>query len=224
MTSHDAGDSDGSNTAPDSTEVLPMFPLGSVLFPSMVLPLHVFEERYRALAADVTSDFSNGEFGVALIERGSEVGGGDARSMIGTVARVVEHERFDDGRWAMVSVGTDRIRIAAWLPDDPYPVALVERFQDGPATSGTYDRYSGVHERFMRCWELASKLGASLGDPPPLADDPSLASMQIAALSPISEVDQYEMLAAESPDDRLELLDHALVGAEEVLRFQLDPG
>lgn len=201
-----------------------MFPLGSVLFPSMVLPLHVFEERYRALAADVTSEFSTGEFGVALIERGSEVGGGDARSMIGTVARVIEHERFDDGRWAMVSVGTDRIRIAAWLPDDPYPVALVERFEDRPPTSGTFDRYSTVHDRFMRCWELASELGASLGDPPPLSDDPSLASMQIAALSPISEIDQYDMLAAESPDDRLDLLDTALVGAEEVLRFQLDPG
>ncbi len=209
-----------------TTDVMPMFPLGSVLFPSMVLPLHVFEPRYRALAEEVTSDFSNGEFGVALIERGHEVGGGDVRSMVGTVAKVLEHERYDDGRFALVCVGTRRIRIAAWLPDDPFPVALVEPIEDEPATDETAALFAGVNQKFRAFWDLASEIGDEpIGPFPPISDDPSLASMQIAGVAPIAAIDQYEMLEAPSPDARLRLLDDALDGASEVLRFHLNrPG
>ena len=99
-----------------------MFPLGSVLFPSLVLPLHVFEERYRTLMRHVLD--GDHEFGVCLIERGSEVGGGDFRSGIGTVATVQEAAELPDGRWAVVTVGTRRIRVERWLDDDPYPRAV----------------------------------------------------------------------------------------------------
>ena len=67
---------------------MPMFPLGTVLFPHMGLPLHVFEARYQALTRDCLD--GNGEFGVVLIERGSEVGGGDTRFGVGTVALIAE--------------------------------------------------------------------------------------------------------------------------------------
>ena len=62
---------------------MPMFPLGTVLLPSVLLPLHIFEERYRTLIRDVLD--ADREFGVVLIERGSEVGGGDTRSSVGTL-------------------------------------------------------------------------------------------------------------------------------------------
>jgi Lon protease-like protein len=65
---------------------LPMFPLGTVLLPGGVMPLHVFEPRYRQMIKDCMA--SDAEFGVTLIERGSEVGGGDVRSEVGTVARI----------------------------------------------------------------------------------------------------------------------------------------
>src|SRR3954447_12098654 len=103
--------------------VLPMFPLGSVLLPSVFLPLHVFEPRYRALTEHCLA--GEREFGVVLIERGSEVGGGDVRSPVGTVARILEAVQFDDGRWALGVVGTRRVRVTAWLDDDPYPRAEV---------------------------------------------------------------------------------------------------
>ena len=74
-----------------------MFPLGCVLFPSVVLPLHVFEPRYRTLVQTCLDD--DREFGVVLIERGSEVGGDDVRTDVGTVARIVEAEQLPDGRW-----------------------------------------------------------------------------------------------------------------------------
>ena len=71
-----------------SVEAMPMFPLGSVLFPSLALPLHVFEPRYRAMTRHLLSEGVEPEFGVVLIERGSEVGGEDVRRDVGTVARL----------------------------------------------------------------------------------------------------------------------------------------
>src|SRR5829696_8282280 len=107
---------------------MPMFPLGTVLLPSVALPLHVFEARYRALVHDCLE--GENRFGVVLIERGSEVGGGDVRSNVGTVAQIVEAARFDDGRYALVAVGRERIRVARWLDDQPYPRADVEVWDD----------------------------------------------------------------------------------------------
>ena len=88
---------------------LPMFPLGTVLFPGAILPVHVFEERYRQLAEFCTSESS--VFGVVLIERGSEVGGGDTRAPVGCLAEIIQHEQFEDGRWALVEMGTERFNI-----------------------------------------------------------------------------------------------------------------
>src|SRR5438309_8149216 len=100
-------------TVPAEPGMLPMFPLGIVLFPYFVLPLHVFEPRYRALTRDCLD--GSGEFGTVLIERGHEVGGGDSRFTTGTVAHIIEAAEFDDGRWALVTVGTRRINVCEWL-------------------------------------------------------------------------------------------------------------
>ena len=112
---------------------MPMFPLGTVLFPHAALPLHLFEDRYRALAE--TCLRGDGRFGVVLIERGFEVGGGDQRFGVGTVARIVEAARTPDGRYLLATVGTERFRIKKWLDDDPFPRAeidVLERTQAGP--------------------------------------------------------------------------------------------
>ena len=90
--------------------VMPMFPLGSVLLPNGVLSLHVFEPRYRALVTDCVAA-EHHEFGVVLIDRGSEVGGGDVRRQVGTVARMVQVAEVDDGRFAVIAVGVARIRV-----------------------------------------------------------------------------------------------------------------
>src|SRR3954471_6137726 len=100
-----------------------MFPLGTVLFPHALLPLRVFEPRYRLMTERVLR--GDGEFGVVLIERGSEVGGGDTRFDDGTVARIVRAQQLPDGGYALATVGLRRIRVVRWLPDDPYPLAEV---------------------------------------------------------------------------------------------------
>jgi Lon protease-like protein len=81
---------------------LPMFPLSNVVFPYMLLPLHIFEERYRALMVDLQDEVEP-EFGVVLIERGWEVGGGDERADLGTVVRLLDAEEIEGGRWVAVT-------------------------------------------------------------------------------------------------------------------------
>lgn len=197
-----------------------MFPLGSVLFPTMVLPLHVFEPRYRALVRDVME--GDGEFGVCLIERGHEVGGGDVRSAIGTMARLHQASELPDGRWAVVAVGDRRIRVRSWLDDDPYPRADVEDHPD-PAP---------IPEELVIADDVVAALRAALakatelGEPSrpatvELSDDPTLRSLQASALAPISTFDQQRLLAAEGVGLRLAVLAALLDEANEVLDLRL---
>jgi uncharacterized protein len=187
-----------------------------VLLPSVVLPLHVFEERYRRMTRDCLD--GDGEFGVVLIERGSEVGGGDIRSMVGTVARIVEAAELDDGRFALATVGVRRIRVREWLPDDPYPRALVDDWDDPPIGDRVGAEVAEVVTRLRRV--LAGH--AELGDPATpatveLSDDPVLASYQAAAVAPLGPSDQQALLAAPSVGDRVARLDRLLADEEEFL-------
>ncbi len=200
---------------------LPMFPLGTVLVPSAGLPLHVFEPRYRALAKDCMA--GDREFGVVLILRGSEVGGGEQRSTVGTVARIVEAEELPDGRWAVIAVGTRRIRVTAWLADDPYPLADVEDWPD-PAPGADHDV---LLERTVARLRRALALAAEAGDeaaPATIelaADDPLLAGYQALAVAPIGPLDRHVLLQADSPEQRLIGLTTLLDEAIEVLELRL---
>lgn len=201
--------------------VLPMFPLGSVLVPGAVLPLHVFEPRYRQLVADCLT--GEPEFGVTLIDRGSEVGGGDQRSMIGTVARIVQVAELPDDRFAVVAVGARRIRVNAWLPDDPYPLADVDDWPDEPADGAELEPLVREVERDVRrLLALAIELGDTSADAAPeIATDALLASYHLIAMAPLGPMDRQRLLAAPGPRERLAGL-HELTGdLEAMLRFRL---
>jgi Lon protease-like protein len=205
--------------------VLPMFPLGSVLLPGGVLPLHVFEPRYRRLVGDCLQA-EVPEFGVVLIERGSEVGGGDQRASWGTVARMVQVAELGDDRFAVVSVGARRVRVLAWLPDDPYPLADVEDWPDeDPDPPGIDERIDEVAARVRRCAALAIELGDDAGDPTTdIAQDPVVASYHLCALAPIGPADRHRLLGARGPRERLELLDRSLDDVEALLQLRLAGG
>jgi uncharacterized protein len=199
------------------SRTLPMFPLGTVLFPTLVLPLHVFEPRYRALVDDCEA--GDGEFGVVLIERGSEVGGGDVRTDVGTVARIVQLERFPDGRSALAAVGTRRIRVERWLEDAPYPRAEVADWDDTGTPTQPLDE---VDPLFRRALALAGELGEA-GAPieVELDQDPALATFQMAALAPLGPADRQAVLATDGADQRVALLAEMLGEATELLRARL---
>jgi Lon protease-like protein len=179
-----------------------MFPLGSVLVPSAVMPLHVFEPRYRRLTEDCLAGVP--EFGVVLIERGSEVGGGDQRGTVGTVARILEAATFDDGRYALGTVGVRRIRVVRWLDDDPYPRAEVVDWEDPPPGPDIAERVAAATAVLRRVLALGAELGvASTPATVELSDDPVLASYQLVAVSPFGPADQQRLLTRPTADERV---------------------
>ncbi len=199
---------------------MPMFPLGSVLFPHILLPLHVFEERYRVMVADCLRQSQ--EFGVVLIERGMEVGGGDVRFDAGTVARIREAAELGDGQWAILAVGTRRLRVVSWLPDDPYPLALVEDLPDDALPPDALDLLGAAEAAVRRALALAGELDeAPVPSTFELAPDPDVAMWQLAASAPLGPVDQQRVLEVDDPVRRLELLAVLATEAAEVLRYRL---
>ena len=200
-----------------------MFPLGTPLLPGSLLPLHVFEPRYRQMVQDVLADDVNPpEFGVVMIERGHEVGGGDTRSDVGTVARIMDVQVTPDGRYAMVAVGTERFRVAAWLPDDPYPVADVDEWPDDDTGAVlTADTIEALHTRVRELNVMVREIG-DLTPPPDteISDDPRLALFHLAALSPLGAADRQRILAAPGSAERVVVLREVLDDAAAVLEFR----
>jgi Lon protease-like protein len=198
---------------PPSEVELPMFPLGMVLFPTQLLPLHVFEPRYRQMTRDLLE--GDGRFGVVLIERGSEVGGGDTRSDFGCVAQLVQAQQSADGRFALMAIGVERLRVRSWLPDDPYPRALVELVEDAESAMALPEldaRYRASTAMLRRVLALA----AELGQPAPastieFSDDARTGSLQLCAAAPLGPFDRQRLLAASGADERLDLLEAYLV-------------
>jgi Lon protease-like protein len=208
------------------TRRLPIFPLGSVLLPTAVLPLHVFEPRYLALMDDLTgaelgTPLITPELGVVGIERGHEVGGGELRARTGTVTRLVEAGRFADGRWMVVVAGVGRFRVEEWLPDDPYPLAAVEDLPEEDWVPGDADALSRLQATTRRVMDLAREAGEMEDQvDPEWSDDPVSAAWQVCALAPVGAFDRQRLLEAASVAARLELLAEQLAGVEEMFAFR----
>ena len=187
---------------------LPMFPLSAVLFPHASMPLHVFEPRYRELMRDCLA--GDARFGIVLIERGSEVGGGDERSTLGTRGVITRAAELPDGRWVLEIKGEALIAVEEWLPDDPYPVALVRDAAAAPAPGDAGPLVGAAGQRVRRARALLAEQGGA----PPLAPDlaldgggdADLASWQLCAVAPLSAYDAQRLLAADGAPERLRLL------------------
>jgi uncharacterized protein len=191
---------------------LPMFPLGTVLFPHVGLPLRIFEIRYRemlqvCLAGDST-------FGVVLIADGIEVGGADDRFEVGTIARIVHCEVEDDGQARIVAVGTDRFRVNRWADGTLYPQADIEVFADSDEAIGA--EVEAMTKRVRRL--LAKRTEMNLDAPPAtieLHDDPSVCLWQLCALVPAEPHDDLALLSTTGAAARLDLLGRLLDQADD---------
>jgi uncharacterized protein len=199
---------------------LPMFPLGTVLMPHMVLPLHIFEPRYRTMFQDLMS--GEREFGVVQIARGSETGGGDVRHDVGTIARIVQAEELEDGRWVAVTVGTSRIRVTEWYPDDPYPQARAEEIPDEPVSPADVALRDTLVPRLRRLLALRCELG---DDTVPstfdIAPDPTVACWQLLVLAPIGAHDGQRLLETDGWQARLTRFAALLTELEDTSALEL---
>jgi uncharacterized protein len=196
-----------------------MFPLSAVLFPHAVMPLHVFEPRYRELMRDCLA--GDARFGIVLIERGSEVGGGDQRGALGTRGVITEAAELPDGRWVLEIEGEALIEVEEWLPDDPYPVALVRGVKSVPGAEDAGPLVGAAGQRVRRARALLAEQGGAPPLPAELAldggGDVDLAAWQLCAVAPLSAYDAQRLLAADDAPQRLRLL----VGLMEELELDL---
>ncbi len=138
--------------------LIPLFPLGSVLFPGGTLPLHIFEPRYKLMIGECID--REQPFGVVLIREGSEVDGGATPHDIGTTAHVSRVQRLPDGRMNLIAVGQQRFRILSLDNSRPYlagEVSFIPREQpDDPRCDEAAAR---VAELFSRYFQLMLALG-----------------------------------------------------------------
>src|ERR1700735_3468899 len=111
---------------------IPLFPLGSVLYPGLVLPLHIFEDRYKQLVADLLAGPEPRQVGVVAIRQGRETGidGVSALYDMGCTAELRQVEPYDDGRFDLVTVGVDRFKLRGLGDADPYYHGDVEFIAD----------------------------------------------------------------------------------------------
>jgi uncharacterized protein len=212
------------------TTALPMamFPLQSALLPDEDLPMQIFEPRYTALIRDCMRD-DDPRFGVVLISQGREVGGGDVRCDVGTVARITDCvDLAGSGRFVLRCRTGERIRVCDWLPDDPYPRAMVQAWPDEPGEPVTAGQLEELENRVMALFErIAAVRDLSLPDRDVVlgsaADtvDSGARLYALAARVPIGAADRYSVLAAPSAAERLSALSEAVDSVAAVIEFQL---
>jgi Lon protease-like protein len=172
---------------------LAMFPLGSVLFPHMPVLLRVFEDRYLIMLSRILKDEPS-EFGIVLIERGQEVGGGEHRFSVGTIAQVAQLET-SDAAVALVAQGSSRVEVVEWLDDDPYPRANIRMLDDLVWDDSLQPMFDRAEQTVRRALALASEYtDQAWSATVDISDDPVEAAWQLAAIAPLGELDQVALL------------------------------
>jgi uncharacterized protein len=173
--------------------VLPMFPLGTVLFPHMPLRLRVFEERYLIMLSGLLKR-GNLRFGVVLIERGHEVGGGEQRFGSGTIAEVLQ-VTADQGLVNLAARGANRIEVIDWLDDDPHPRADVRVLPDLLWFHGLEALLEKADRVVRRSLAVATEFTDNVWPADiQLSAHPVEAAWQLAGIAPISAIDQLTLL------------------------------
>jgi uncharacterized protein len=182
---------------------MPMFPLSIVVFPYALAPLHIFEHRYRVMLKTCLDDDS--PFGIVLISRGSEVGGGDERTTVGTVCLIAEASWLPDGRAMVMARGTERLRVVGWLEDDPFPRAVVDVLPESSKGPDVSEAMEMATANVRRARALLSEL-REVPPPPQLPADPVAASWTLCHQAPIAVLDRQRLLECEDLNMRLRLV------------------
>jgi Lon protease-like protein len=151
---------------------LPLFPLHTVLFPGMTLPLRVFEPRYVQMVSDCLE--GSPLFGVVLIKEGKEVGGPVVPYTVGTTARIIGVERKGQGNLHITTVGERRFQLRGLEHDRPYLVGITEPFplgdQDAPEVDALLETHAALLTRYLELLSQASAVEIRLQRQPETAE------------------------------------------------------
>ena len=204
------------------TMQMPIFPLKNVvLFPGMVLPLHIFELRYREMIGRCIDERL--PFGVTLIAEGHEVGDRAQPHTIGTAARIVRVEKLDDGRMNITAVGTQRFRILELRDDHSYLTAVVSHF---PVVNGATQRAVELSQRvrpqvidYVALLSKAANVNLSLDR---LPEDPLTLAFLVAISLQVSPKDKQQLLEAMGVPEILALESRMLAREGKLLEYMID--
>jgi Lon protease-like protein len=188
------------------TDRLPLFPLGTVLFPGMLLPLHIFEDRYRQLVRDLLDGPEPRRFGVIAIKKGRETGVQGVSSLyeVGCTATLRETEENDDGGFEVVTVGTQRFQLTSLDESRDYLQGDVELLAEDAGDSAAAGRAAHlVAEAFGSYLEALTARGLAQVSVPELPEEPVLLSYLVAASMIIDLPDRQALLAQPDSLSRL---------------------
>ena len=180
------------------SEKLPLFPLGAVLYPGMLLPLHIFEERYRQLIRDLLGGPDPRRFGVIAIRKGRETGIEGVQSLyeIGCTATLRRVEEYPDGRFDIVTVGTQRFRLLALDQSLSYLQGEIEPLSDDAVDPGAAaPMVRAVQVAFHAYVDALTEGGGAVVKVDDLPDEPTLLSFLIAAAMVIDLTERQALLA-----------------------------
>ena len=179
-------------------EMLPLFPLGAVLYPGMLLPLHIFEERYRQLIRDLLDGAEARRFGVIAIRKGRETGidGVDSLYEVGCTATLRRVDRHDDGRFDIVTLGSQRFRLLRLDQTRPYLQGEVEMLTEEPADpAAAGPAVRAIQAAFREYLDALTEWGGATIRLEELPDEPELLSFIVAAAVVIDLPERQAMLA-----------------------------
>ena len=187
-------------SANDEIVEIPLFPLNLVLFPGMPLPLHIFEERYKAMIGDCMR--YNAPFGVSLIRAGQEVGAPADPQPIGTTTRVLRSQMLEQGRLNIMTKGERRFEIVEVTQQEPHVAAQV-RLLDEPVGEGFTGVSPELSEEFTRLMRNLISLSGGYTSQVEIPEDPVELSYMIAANLDAPIPVRQELLEAPTAADRL---------------------
>ena len=188
--------------------------------PAMPLSLRIFEERYLKLTGDLILE-ENPEFGVVLIARGPEVGGGEKRLEIGTIASVTDIGTLDQF-YGIESVGGQRFRVNAWLPDDPYPIADIDFLPDLIWNDSLTLARENLELKVRNLLAFASEFGdLQYGPDTELSEDLMDSCWQLAGILPVGPLDQVDLLKSQSAEELISRTLEVVVTLEETLKSMI---
>jgi Lon protease-like protein len=180
---------------------LRLFPLNTVLFPGMKLPLHIFEERYKLMIRECIEE--DAPFGVVLIKSGEEVGDGAVPHDMGTTARILQVEYLDDGRMNIFTHGERRFRIVAINTTQPYLRGEVLPLEDEPAKDAAYAAMPRARQMFDDYLKTYFSIADQWVREVYLPDDPGNAADYIAARCDVPAEVKQQWLEELDPEARL---------------------
>ncbi len=184
---------------------IPVFPLPLVLLPFEMLPLHIFEPRYKEMLADIA--VGKNLFGVSLFEPANQLDDKPSVGSVGCVAEIRESSIVEDGRSNILTVGVQRYRITGYGAQvTPYLVADIEFFDDDNDKSPRIEEIADeVFELFRRVAGAAHKLSGRTDPFPDVPKaPPEQLSFLVAAAFSLDTASKYELLEMRSTAERLE--------------------